>query len=252
MEAKKYNVYEKVNLPIEEAIKTLRANIQFCSNEKRIKTLAVVSYNPKEGKTSVAINLSISMAKTGIKTLFVDADMRKPMVAKRLGSKEMIGLSSYLRGSVALDEIICETSVENLYYVSCGPKAINPAELINSFMFTNFLRTIENVYDIVIIDTSALGSVIDGAIIASQTDGTLMVISSRKLQAKKAERLKEQLDNANARIIGVVLNKVSKRDYNLYNSLDNSFYYQKVTEKGIRQRQGGSNSYPVKTDGHSG
>lgn len=225
MNSKTYEVYDKLNPPVEEAFKVLRTNIQFCSPEKRIKSLTVVSSNPREGKTSISINLAISIARSGTKVLLVDADLRKPMLIKRLGGKDFIGLSTFLNGDASLAEIICNTSIENLSYISCGPKPHNPSELIGSAVFATFIKTLEEIYDMVIIDTSTLGSVIDSAIIASQTDGTVIVIASRTVPVEKAKRLKEQLENANASILGVVLNKVNKRDYKAYKSDFNNFYY---------------------------
>ena len=174
MSNRTYDLYDKLNPPVEEAFKVLRTNLQFCSAEKKLRTLTIVSSSPKEGKTSVAINLAISTARSGQKVILVDADLRKPMLIKRLGGKDFVGLSSFLAGEVSLSEAICTTSIDNLHYLSCGPKPKNPTELIASPAFSSFIKAIEEFYDMVIIDTSTLGSVIDAAIIASQTDGTII------------------------------------------------------------------------------
>ncbi len=238
MQAKIFEVYDKLNPTVGEAFKVLRTNILFSCPEKKIKTLAIVSCNPKEGRTTVSINLAISIAKSGMRVLLVDADLRKPMLIKRLGGSDLVGLSSYLIGATSLTEVICDTSIDNLNYISCGPKPTNPSEIIGSAEFATFLETVEQMYDMVIIDTSPLGSVIDSAIIASHTDGTIMVIACRAASKSKVKRLKEQLENANARILGVTLNKVSKRDYQLYSSLYSSLHYYNKT--GELNKQGGA------------
>jgi len=99
-----------------------------------------------------------------------------------LSEMDFYGLSSILLGSTPLTEAICNTSINNLNYISCGVKPPNPSELIGSEAFSEFLKEIEEQYEMVIIDTSSLGSVIDGAISASQTDGTLIVAESRVVQ----------------------------------------------------------------------
>lgn len=232
--AKEYEIYGRLNPLAEEAFKVLRTNIQFYGLEEKIKTLTIVSCNHNEGKTSVAINLAISTAIAGKKVLLVDADLRKPTVNKRLGGKGIDGLSAYLTGEASLAQIVSKTSINNLFYISGGPKPPNPSELIASVQFTQFIKTVEGLYEMIIIDTSTLGSVIDAAVIASQTDGTLIVVSYGSVQAVKAKRMKEQLENVNARIIGVVLNKVDKRDYKLYNSYYKNFsYYFNPDEAGL-------------------
>ncbi|MCX8128928.1 MAG: CpsD/CapB family tyrosine-protein kinase [Clostridia bacterium] len=232
--AKTYEVYDSINPPIEEAYKVLRTNIQFCSNEKKVKTLSIVSCNNKEGKTTISINLAISLARSGQKVLLIDADMRKPMGIKRLGGNNYTGLSNFLLGEVSLEEVVSHTSIKNLYYIACGQRYVNSTELVGSERFSEFLEIVKEIYDMVVIDTTTLGNIIDAALIASQTDGTLIVVASRELNARKAKRLKEQLEKANANILGVALNKVSKRDYKLYYTHTYDFYY--YNEKGQTNR----------------
>lgn len=223
MESIAYKVKDKLNAPVEEAYKVLRTNIQFCNFNKGIKTMAITSCNPGEGKTTTAINLAISMAKSGMKVLLIDADLRKPMLMKHLGGNNDVGLSNLISGYSTTEEVINSTDVDNLYFIACGPKPPNPAELIGSSRFGELLKEAERKFDMVIIDTPPLGSVIDCAIISAQTDGTLIVIESKAIDYQNAQRVKEQLERANARILGVVLNKVSKSDYKNYYSYYN--YY---------------------------
>jgi len=212
-------IYEGfISIIVEEAYKSLRANIQFCEVDNKIKSIAITSCNPGEGKTTTSINIAICMAESGLKVLLVDADMRKPSTYKRLRMKGSDGLSNYLSGYASFDKIISETTIEGLYYLPCGVKPPNPAELIGSEKFTEFLARAEEEFDMVIIDTPPLGSVIDAAVIASKTKGTILVIKSNATDFKLAKRVKVQLEKANARILGVVLNKVSKSNYkNYYN-----------------------------------
>lgn len=215
------NIFEKLNNPAEEAYSVLRTNLYFCNLNKAIKTIAVTSYSPSEGKTTTCINLSISMAKTGAKVLYVDADLRKPMLMKNLGNDDFEGLSSYLSGHVDIDAIIHSTDVNGFFYISSGLKPFNPVELLSTERFDAFLKDVQEYFDMVVIDTPPLGSVIDCSIIAAKTDGILVVIKPNTVKSKNALMLKEQLEKSNARILGVVLNGMKKRDYkDYYNSYD--------------------------------
>jgi len=230
-----YNIREKLNTPSEEAYKILRSNIQFCSSDRKIRSIAICSYGSGEGKTTVAINLSISLARAGMKVLFVDADMRKPMIVKHLGSNNSSGLSNLLSGFASFDDIICNTNIDNFNLIACGPKSPNPAELIASERFGRFLEEAHNKYDMVIIDTPPLGGVIDCAVIAAQTDGVLMVIESKAVDYRCALSVKEQLDKANARILGVVLNKVDRLYYKNYYSCYGYYRANRINKKWVRK-----------------
>ena len=230
----------KNNIPaVEEAYKTLRTNIRFCGVVNKLKTICVTSCTPDEGKTTTVVNLAISMADSGIKTLIVDADLRKPTVEKMLGINAKIGLTSYMMGEAEIEDIIYKTETENLYATPCGIIPPNPAELLSSNAFSEFVKKVKTQYfkkingefDIVIFDTPPLGSVIDAAIVAAQTDGTLLVIKSKFVSYKFACQIKSQLEKANANILGVVINGVDKNDLkygykNYYN-----YYYKENKEK---------------------
>ena len=215
------NIFKKLNNPAEEAYKVLRTNLSFYGLNKAIKMIAITSYSPNEGKTTTSINLSISMAKSGMKVLYVDADLRKPMLMKNIGNKDFEGLSNYLSGHTDIKEIIHSTDIDGFFYVPCGVKPFDPAALLNTERFDVFLKAVQQDFDMVIIDTPPMGSVIDCTIVAARTDGVLIVIKPNTVKYKNALMIKEQLLKANARILGVVLNGMDKRDYkDYYNSYD--------------------------------
>lgn len=213
--------FEKLNNPAEEAYKVLRTNLKFYGLSKPIKTIAITSYSPNEGKTTTAINLSISMAKSGMKVLYVDADLRKPMLMKNLGNNDFEGLSNYLSGHADIKEIIHNTDINGFSYVPCGVKPFDPAELLSSVKFDEFLEVVQQQFEMIIIDTPPLGSVIDCSIIGGRTDGVLVVIKPYKVKYNNILMVKEQLEKTNIRILGAVLNGVNQRDYKAYyNSYD--------------------------------
>ena len=211
-----FNVLNKLNNPAEEAYKVLRANLNFYALHKEIKVISITSYSPNEGKTTTSINLSISMAKSGMKVLYVDADLRKPMLMKQLGNTDFQGLSNYLSGYISIKEIIHRTKIHGFFYVSSGSKPFDPAALLNTERFDRFLESVKQDFDMVIIDTPPLGSVIDCAIVAAKTDGVLIVIKPNTVKYKNALMIKEQLEKSHAKILGIVLNGVKQRDYKDY------------------------------------
>ena len=227
----KINLTNKISEPVEEAIRTLRTNIQFCSTDKVIKTICLTSCVPNEGKSMMTMNLAISMASANKKVLYIDADMRKPRQYKDIATKFNAGLSNYLSGMADCDDVISETNISNLQLILCGPKPPNPAELLGIDRFKELLETLEARYDYVIIDTPPLGSMIDAAIIASRTDGTILLIEHNTIDYNRAMKVKEQLEKASARIIGVVLNKIPKKDFKDYYYY-NYHYRQNANKRG--------------------
>lgn len=234
MAKRKYKDIDKTNEIVEEAYKVLRTNIQFSSFDRKIKTLAITSCNPGEGKTTTAINLSISIAKSGMKVLLVDADLRKPMMSTYFGDSPAVGLSNIIAGTCFFESIVTGTCIENLYYIPSGPRPPNPAEMIGSPQFRDFISSAVEDFDMVIFDTPPLGSVIDSAIIAANTDGTILVIKSNASNHKNVRLAKEQLIKVNACILGVVLNKVSRSEYKNY--CNYSYYGYEKKKKKVNQK----------------
>ena len=207
----------------EESIKTLRTNIQFCGNG--IRTIMLTSSEPNEGKSEVAFALARSFAQTGKKVLLIDADIRKSVLVARYQLEEAVGgLSQYLSGQKKLEEVCCTTNVENLDVIFSGPYSPNPAELLEEELFTNLVARSKAEYDYVIIDTPPIMNVIDGAIVARVCDGAVLVIESGAISYRIAQRVKQQMEKTGCRILGVVLNKVS-RDGGGYYSKKYSTYY---------------------------
>jgi len=221
------NLEFSLNEPAEEAFRTLRTNIQFCNTDKILKTICLTSCIPNEGKSVTSLNLAMSMAKAGKRVVHIDADMRKPRQYKDVSVKFNPGLSNYLSCMAELDEIISETNIDNLQLILCGPKPPNPTELLGTSRFGELLGALRERYDYVIVDTPPLGSMIDAAIIAAVTDGTILLIEYNTIDYNKALKVKEQLEKANARILGVVLNKIPKREYDDYYYYDQNYYYRK-------------------------
>ena len=210
-----------------EAYKTLRTNVQFCGND--VKIISLTSCVPNEGKSMVSFNLAISMAETGKKVLFIDADLRKSVLIGRYKiNKAIKGLTQYLSGVEQLDDVRYSTNVKNMDLILSGPVPPNPAELLNNEKFTELLETERKEYDYVIIDTPPIGQVIDPAIVAQQTDGVIFLISQANISYKYAQKQIEQMRKSGCRILGAVLNKVDPEEKGGYYG----GYYGKYSKKG--------------------
>ena len=205
---------KKLDYYSNEAYNTLRTNIQFCGGDKRV--IEFTSCMPNEGKSSVTLNLAVSMAESGKSVLLIDADLRKSVLKARVRLQERVdGLTHYLTGQASVEEIICTTDIPQLHMIFAGPVPPNPSELLNSSLFEELISEQRKKYEYIIIDTPPLGSVIDSAIIARVCDGTIMVVETDAVSYKLAQEVKEQMIKTGCPILGVVLNKVdiSKRSY---------------------------------------
>lgn len=190
-----------------EAYKTLRTNIEFSGSD--IKTIAVTSCTPNEGKSSVAMELAKAFAEAGKKTILVDADLRKSVLVGRYKTGAVRrGLTHALIGREKLDKVMCMSNIQNLYIIFSGPVPPNPSELLGGRNFQEVLDTLREQFDYVIVDTPPLGSVIDAAVAARKCDGTILVIENNAISYRFAQRVKDQLDKTESRILGAVLNKV--------------------------------------------
>ena len=186
-----------------EAIKTLRTNIQFCGSG--IKTIMLTSSLPDEGKSDITFAMASSLAQIGKKVVMIDADIRKSVLVSRYQlEREVSGLSQYLSGQRSLENVIYDTNIENLSIIFAGPYSPNPADLLEESLFGDMISKLKEKYDYIIVDTPPMGNLIDGAIVARQCDGAVMVIESGSISYRLEQRVK-----SGCRILGVVLNKVN-------------------------------------------
>lgn len=198
-----------------EAYNTLKTNIQFCG--KDIKSICITSCTPSEGKSSVSFRLASSFAESGKRVLFIDTDLRKSVLFGRLKiDKKMTGLSQYLSGMNSMEEIIYSTNIDNLDMIIAGPVPPNPLDLLSSELFAQLIAKQRVEYDYLIIDTSPLGIVIDSINVAKICDGTILLLQANAISYKFAKKVVAQLEKANCKIIGTILNKVGEKQRNYY------------------------------------
>ena len=195
----------------EEYYNALRTNIQFLGKDKKV--IVITSTSENEGKSTVSINLAISLAKLGLKTILVDADTRKSVMAGRFKFKNKIsGLTNYLSGVSPIEDVIYETDIQHLNVIPAGQVPPNPTGLLQNKNFNIMVEVFREYYDYVIIDTPPVGQVIDAAIVAPKSDGVVMVVEANHVKKKVLEKAKEQLEKGGAEFLGIILNKVNSNE----------------------------------------
>lgn len=217
------NLPEVKDYRLTEGLNQLKTNLAFCG--KDIKVITITSSVPNEGKSSVAFDLSKTMAEGGKKILMVDADLRKSVLAAKYHIQGIDkGLSHYLTGQAEIEDIIYETETEGFYLSVAGPLSPDPTSLLDSDQFQKFIDKVREDYDYVIIDAPPLGVVIDAAIIGKYCDGAVLVIEQGVIKRKVVQDVIKQLKRGEVRILGAVLNKVDER-IGAYGAYDYKYSY---------------------------
>jgi protein-tyrosine kinase len=202
--------------PISEQYRTIRTNVQFSFVDAPMRSLMVTSTGAGEGKSTTTANLAVVFAQQGKKVLLIDADLRKPTVHYTFRLNNYTGLTNVLTNSAPLLPSCQETRVENLYVLTSGPIPPNPAELLSSKAMEQCIQQLYNEFDLLIFDTPPVLAVTDAQILAHQCDGTVLVIESGGTEIEAAVKAKELLEAANAKLLGVVLNKRKYRQGQYY------------------------------------
>ncbi|WP_288622417.1 tyrosine-protein kinase [uncultured Streptococcus sp.] len=204
---------------MEEYYNSIRINIQFSGRD--LKVITLTSAQPGEGKSTTSVNLAISFAHTGFRTLLIDADTRNSVMSGTFKSNERYqGLTSFLSGNAELSDVICDTSIDNLMIIPAGQVSPNPTSLIQNDNFKAMIETVRGLYDYVIIDTPPLGLVIDAAILAHYSDASLVVAKAGADKRRTITKVKEQLEQSGSIFLGVILNKydIHSDNYGSYGS----------------------------------
>jgi capsular exopolysaccharide synthesis family protein len=217
---------------LSEAYRSIRTSILLSSPEKPPKRVAITSPNPLEGKTTTVINTAIALSQAGAKVLIIDTDMRKPRVHKVFdGKKNEMGLSSFLSGNVEFEYIIKKSEIPNLYYIPAGPIPPNPSELISSSLFKRMIESLENRFDHIVFDSPPVLGFADSVILSTYVDGIILVVMCGKTPKETLQMAKDVLYQVNAKILGVVINRVDIRrmEYDYYYRYH--YYYGKEGKK---------------------
>jgi len=212
--------------PTAEAFRTLRSHIEFSGVNQPIRSLLITSPGPNEGKSTIAANLAVVMAQGGKKVILMDSDLRRPRMHRIMGIPNRIGLSDlFMREPFDLQGVLRPWRKENLLYMASGGLPPNPAELLGSERMKMIIEKVVSESSIVIIDSPPLGIVTDAAVIAARVDAVLLVIKPKRTPLGAVVHVVEQLQRADAHIIGIVMNGVPVRDAGYYNGYYRGYYY---------------------------
>jgi tyrosine-protein kinase Etk/Wzc len=227
--------------PISEAYRSLRTNIHFANLDRPNKVILVSSSATKEGKSTTAANLAITIAQMGSKTLLLDSDLRRPAIHNFFRLDRAYGLTNYLVGTMSLDEVIKKSDIPNLDIVTCGDIPPNPSEMLASRAMRNFLEEAKKRYDMIILDSPPVIAVTDAAILSTRVDGVIMVVASGFVNRREVQRAITLLRNVNARILGVLLNGLDVKkiygSYYYYFHYYQYYYYYGGDKKERRRRR---------------
>jgi capsular exopolysaccharide synthesis family protein len=206
-----------------EAFRTIRTNVLFSSAEDGPRSIVVTSTMPGEGKSVVSSNVAISLAFAGQTVLLIDADMRRPQVHSMFGIPQEPGLSNAIVGTAPASEAIQRTAVPNLWVLPAGRQPPNPAELLGSRRFREFLSSLGKHFTWVIVDSPPVLAVTDSSVVSHLVNGVIFVVGAEMTGRTAAKTALDQLDGAKAKYLGAVLNKVDLRKNGYYYS----HYYQR-------------------------
>jgi polysaccharide biosynthesis transport protein len=202
--------------PDTEAFRMLRTNLRYFNVDEELTSILVMSASPKEGKTTISWNLARAEARAGKRVLYIEADLRRPVVGKQLGIATKGGLTLILAGVTNPGDTV--TTVSGVDVITAGPPPPNPAELIESHRMRKLIQWGEDHYDRVIVDTPPAAVVADAIPLVPTVSGVVIVVRLGHSRRDAVERLHMQLSNVDAPVLGVVLNGsvVRKSDYYHY------------------------------------
>lgn len=199
-------VYHAPRSPQSEVFRGLRTQLFFVSNDQPLRTIAVTSPKPGDGKSTMAVNLGLVMAQAGRSVLLVDCDMRKPRQHTLLGIENNAGIAEVLAGTADPWTLTHKIGDTNASFISAGQIPDNPAELLESDRFLKFLESAKEHFDVVIVDCPPMLKVSDPAIVASRVDGVLLALRLAQNTKPEAIHSRELLRKSGANLLGLVLN----------------------------------------------
>lgn len=215
--------------PRAESFRQLRTNLQFANVAGRARTVLVTSSLPGEGKSTTATNLSIALAQAGQSVCLIDADLRRPMVNEYLGLDRNAGLTTALVGAEDVNALLQPWGEDNLYVLTSGQIPPNPSELLGSQEMKLLITSLEEVFDVVIIDAPPLLPVTDAAVLSQHVGGVVLVVGAQKLKQHDLEKSLNALHLVGAHLMGIVLNRLPIKGVDAY-----SYGYYSSDDSGVR------------------
>jgi capsular exopolysaccharide synthesis family protein len=236
-------IYGDPQAPLAEAFRQLRTNVQFMDVDTEHKVILVTSASSGEGKSTTVCNLGLALAEAGTTVLIIDADLRRPSVAKCLGVDGSIGLTNVLVNRVPLERAV-QPLAPALDVLPSGLMPPNPSELLGSERMVNLLLALRGSYDVILIDTSPLLPVTDAAVLAPRADGVLVMVRHGRTKVQDLQSARDALDAVSARVLGSVLTMAPHTGKQTYRTATQPA----GTSKG-RKKRGTVQPFPMRSGG---
>ncbi len=218
-------VLDKPNSAFAEAIRTIRTGLLLSSVDHPPRTVLVTSSVPGEGKTTTALALASAAAASGQRTIIVDCDMRQPALHANLGAKNQLGLSDYLTGNAALEDLIHIDDRSGLHYICAGRLPPSPTDLLSSNRMKQLLQQLSAAFQMVMLDTPPILAVSDALLLVRTVDKTIFVVRWERTRRDIAINGLKAVYDAGARVGGLVLSQVNLRKHARYDYTDSGVYY---------------------------
>ncbi|MGE0151807.1 MAG: GumC family protein [Reyranellaceae bacterium] len=218
-------VLDKPNSSFAEAIRTIRTGLLLSSVDHPPRTVLVTSSVPGEGKTTTALALASAAAASGQRTIIVDCDMRQPALHANLGTKNELGLSDYLTGNAALEDLIHIDDRSGLHYICAGRLPPSPTDLLGSNRMKQLLQQLSAAFQMVMLDTPPILAVSDALLLVRTVDKTIFVVRWERTRRDIALNGLKSVYDAGARVGGLVLSQVNLRKHARYDYTDSGVYY---------------------------
>ncbi len=217
-----------------ESIMAIASNLRFASPDKTIDKILVTSAVPGEGKSTTSANLAFSLALSKDRVLLVDADFRRPILEKTLHVSESNGrgLSDLILGESSIEAIVKEIKIGEfpaIWFLPAGSSVLNPTRVLSAERFDEVLQLLAEQFDAVVIDSPPVNIAVDALLLASKSDGVILVVEAGKTKKEETERAKGDLERYKADILGVVLNKVPAHSTGYYSGYYYGGYHRKDT-----------------------
>ena len=218
--------YPKMDYAVTEAMNTLWTNLSYSGTD--VKSIAFTSCRPDEGKSFVVMNLARVIAGTGKTVLVIDADLRKSVLTGRFRisspSGKIWGLAHYLSGQCRMNYIVYETNHPGLSMLLAGHEVLDSFALLDSPFFPDLMDSLRSQYDVILVDTPPVGTIIDAAIISRSCDGVAIVVKENGVSRRELAEARGQIEKVGGRVIGAVLNDVEFNQHGMKKYYYKSYY----------------------------
>ena len=242
--------------PVSEAFRSLRTNLEFAAVDSPLKTILITSPSPQDGKTTIVSNLACVIAQSNRSVVVVDADLRRPQIHKYFQLMNRLGLSNQLlRPHDRVDGSLQDTELAGLKVITSGRLPPDPSELLGSNKMQEMMNSLTGQFECVILDSPPVLVVTDAVVLAPRVNGVIIVVKPSVTKRAELQHVIEQMNQVNARLLGVVLNDVDvgRSRYYYYRRYSSSYKYKYY--KGYYSPDGSSKkektNAPESTEKHS-